>query len=381
MDLVERAGDLKGMLVDFALSPRFDREFSAVVEDNFPGGLVTDEALFAMVLDHFALQYRLPSGGTVVEAFAAAHPELTDAERNMLLGWRDVVEGIFEVSGKDGGVLVLVNFLDELTYRARSNLGGRAFKPLKKGMILVGRLVRTGEDWMISGHLITFPASARDQMLAAAAEQALRQPEAVFRNPAKLAEARRLLAEQYDRFVDLFGADLIVVPGSEVPGQVVAFHQHLSRHADPDSEPRDLGPLDFPDEVLDAESVAIHFLPEEGMSFYRDYLLLDELFRNPALINRRRYRETLSGFLSEPDISPEPLRRLAARDPGKASMVFARLLKRKRGFTWQTDGEQLLRKHKPSYFDGTLMPRTVVLPDPLSKALRASRQSSQRNGG
>ena len=72
----------------------------------------------------------------------------------------------------------------------------------------------------------------------------------------------------------------------------------------------------------------------------------------------------------------EALRRLADRDPTKASTVFTRLLKPKRGFRWETDGEQLLRKHKPSYFDGTLLPRTVVLPEPLSSALRRARAES-----
>ena len=37
MDLVDRAGDLKGMLMEFALSPRFDRELSAVIAREFPG--------------------------------------------------------------------------------------------------------------------------------------------------------------------------------------------------------------------------------------------------------------------------------------------------------------------------------------------------------
>jgi len=377
VDLVERAGDLKGMLVDFALSPRFDRERSAVVAEHFPGGLVTDESMFSMVLDHFALQYRLPTGSTVVEAFTAAHPELTGAERDMLLGWRDVVEGVFDVTGKDGDALVLVNLLDELTYRARSNVGRKAFKPLKKGMILVGRLVRAGDDWMISANPAVFPASARDQMLAAAAEQAMRHPEAVFRNPDKLAQARRLLAEQHETFVDLFGADLIVVPGSEVASTVERYHRQLGQQASPGAEPSALPHLDLPDEILDADSVAIHSLMDEGLSFYPDYQLLEELFSNPALISRRRYRETLSGFLADPGISPEPLRRLAARDPAKASTVFARLLKRKRGFRWETDGEQLLRQHKPGYFDGTLLPRTVVLSEPLSGALRRARAASR----
>jgi hypothetical protein len=358
------------MLVEFALSPPFDRELSAVIEQNFPGGVVTDESVFSMVLDHFALQHRLSSGNTVVEAFIAAHPELTAGERDMLLGWRDVIEGIFEVIGKDRDALVLFNFLDELSYRARSNLGRRAFKPLKKGMIVVGRLVRAGEDWMVSGNPAAFPASARDQMLAAAAEQAMRNPEAVFRNPAKLAEARRILAGQHQAFVDLFGADLIVVPGVEVPGKVEEFHRRLARQAHPGAEPPELASLDFPGDLLAADSVAIHFVTGEGLSFYPGYHLLEELFSNPALISRRRYRETLSGFLRDPDTSPEPLRRLAARDPAKASTVFARLLNRKHGFTWDTDGEQLLRQHKPSYFGGTPLPRTVPLSEPLSHALR-----------
>jgi hypothetical protein len=372
VDLVEQAGHLKPMLVEFALSPRFDRELSAVIARNFPGGVVTDESMFSMVLDHFALQHRLPSGNTVVEAFIAAHPELTGAEQDMLLGWQDVVESIFEIAGKDRDAVVLFNFLDELTYRARSNLGRRAFKPLKKGMILVGRLVRAGEDWMVSGNPAAFPASARNQMLAAAAEQAMRHPEAVFRNPAKLTEARRILTQHHQAFVDLFGADLIIVPGIEVPGKVEAFHRHLAQ-ARPGTESPKIAPLDLPDDILCAGSVAIHFAAGEGLSFHPGYHLLEELFSDPALISRRHYRETLSGFLRDPDTSPEPLRRLAARDPAKASTVFAKLLNRKRGFSWDTDGEQLLRRHKPSYFDGTLLPRTVPLSEPLSNALRHAR--------
>src|SRR5260370_25504034 len=117
------------MLVDFALSPRFDRELSAVIARSFPDGVVTDESVFSMVLDHFALQHRLPSGNTVVEVFVAAHPELTDAERDMLPGWRAAVEGVFEIAGKDRDARMLFDFLHELTYLPRSNLRRRAFKP------------------------------------------------------------------------------------------------------------------------------------------------------------------------------------------------------------------------------------------------------------
>jgi hypothetical protein len=109
-----------------------------------------------------------------------------------------------------------------------------------------------------------------------------------------------------------------------------------------------------------------------ALSFYPDYHLIEELFNNPARMSRPRYRETLSGFLRDPDTSPEPLRRLAARDPAKASTVFARLLKRKR-FSWDADGEQLLRRSKPRYFEETPLPRTVPLSGLLSDALQHTR--------
>lgn len=374
MDLVKRAGQLKPMLVDFAFSPLFDRELTPVIARNFPDMIVDDEATFSMVLDHFVLQHRLKSGTTVVEAFVAAHPELTAAERAMLLGWRDVVEGMFEVTRKDSDAVILFNVVDELTYRAWSNLGRGALRQLKKGMIAVGRLVPVGESWMVSGNLAVFPASTREVMLASAAKQALSNPELAFRNPVKLAEARSMVARQHEAFADLFGTDLIVVPGSEVPDKVQEFDRHWAKQVPPDPEPPEPVAMDFPDDLLDADSVAIDFVAGEGMSFYPRYHLLEELFSNPTLLARRPYREALSDCLRDPDASPELLRRLAARDPAKASTVFTKLLKRKRGFSWEADGEALLRKHKPSYFDGTLLPRTVVLSKPLSNALREAQR-------
>jgi len=75
-DLIERAGDLKGELVSFALSPRFGRELEQLIEEQFPGGVVDDEQTFYLTVDYFALQYRLSAGNTVVEEFVTAHPDL-----------------------------------------------------------------------------------------------------------------------------------------------------------------------------------------------------------------------------------------------------------------------------------------------------------------
>jgi hypothetical protein len=63
----------------------------------------------------------------------ANRPDLPEHERKLVLGWRDVVEGIFEVHGRDGDAFVTENLVDELTYRVYSNMGPGVFRPLEPG--------------------------------------------------------------------------------------------------------------------------------------------------------------------------------------------------------------------------------------------------------
>ena len=95
--LIERSADLKRALVDFACSPRLERSLAAAMLE---AGL-EEEADAIGTIDRFALQYRLPDGKTVVDRFVASRPDLDAADREMLLGWRDPVEGIFEIRGRD----------------------------------------------------------------------------------------------------------------------------------------------------------------------------------------------------------------------------------------------------------------------------------------
>jgi hypothetical protein len=118
-----RSGELKRRLVEFAQTRRFERELRRAfarrrVDTDF--GAVT-------VTDRFVLQHRLEGGRTVVEHFVGAHPDLPEDDRAMLLGWQDVVEGLFEIEGRDGEALVTLNLVDELTYRIRSNKGPSMF--------------------------------------------------------------------------------------------------------------------------------------------------------------------------------------------------------------------------------------------------------------
>lgn len=98
--LIERSAELKRALVGFALSPRFERHLERFMREGAGPHevLIEDEAIDA--IDRFALQHRLPNGKTVLDQFLATWPDLSAADREMLRGWRDPVEGIFEIRRK-----------------------------------------------------------------------------------------------------------------------------------------------------------------------------------------------------------------------------------------------------------------------------------------
>jgi hypothetical protein len=185
--LIERSAELKRDLVDFACSSRLERSLAAAMLE--AGLEEVEEADAIGTIDRFALQYRLPDGKTVVDRFVASRPDLDAVDREMLLGWRDPVEGIFEIRGNGGDAIILLNLIDDLEYRTYSNMGRSALRRLPRGGFVHARLVpiRPMPDaWLVSGTMSPFPRSAGAQIARAAIEAATRQPELVFRNPEKV---------------------------------------------------------------------------------------------------------------------------------------------------------------------------------------------------
>jgi len=383
-DLVERSGDLKRALVEFASGPRFDDAFAdALARRHGPDVTELDEGAVANAIDYLALQYRLPDGGTVVERFVAEHPELDEEERALLLGWGDVVEGIFEVGRPDGEALALVNLVDELTYRVRSNMGRAVFARMRPRSFLITRLVPVGDEWLMSGIAHTLPASARGTAFGVAAELAARNPALVFRNPAKLAQGWALQRKERGHFVAFFGADLVVLPGRELAGRMRAyghFRTHEVRDADGrsaaerhrEAHGRDPPPLDLaPPDFAEVETVGVVYDEVDGLNFFANFGLLQEVFADPALAGKRAYRDAVLGYLDEPGIPPMALRRLAEPDPEPASRVFRRVL-REPGFSWARDGEALLRRRKASYFAQPVLPSVTPASERLARVQRAA---------
>lgn len=376
-NVLEHYSELKRQLVEFARSPRFSRELDRALGEGL-GREVADGTGFINITDHFILQRTLPDGRTVVETFVLEHPELAEADRQTLLGWRDVVDGVFEIRERDGAAIIAANLIDELTYRIYSNAGSGGLAPMRPGYFMTARIVPIGDGWMLSGAQQTLPASGRAAMLRLAAQLAAEHPRLVFRNPDKVAQGWELARKQRARFIEHFGSDLVVVPGSEVASRMNGFltwqaRQALAESGAAASQDADTAALTpeflVPGDLASAPTVALICDETEGLAFLPNFRLVQEAFENPELAADREHERAVLGYLSEDSISALPFRRLAGADTARASRLFERLLNEP-GFSWERDGEALLRKHKPHCFGAKPQPPVTPLRGELANALR-----------
>ncbi|MFJ8364418.1 hypothetical protein [Streptomyces sp. NPDC093984] len=389
-DLIERSAELKEQLVAFGQSSRFDRWLTPLLLEVAGPERQLDEGDAIRIVDHFILRYRLPDGSTVVDRFVAGRKDLTAADRDMLLGWRDPVEGIFEIQRMETDAVVLLNLVDDLEYRTYSNIGRAAFRGVSKGDFLHTCLVPVHSAdgaWLVSGVMSSYPKSSATEIAQAALQLATSRPELVFRNPQKIEQGWQAMREDRAEFVQFCGGDELALPPAEAEDLLNAYYRHR-QEATVARQPhrargRRLPGLDLPffalpTDLAVSDTIGVIYDQVDGLNFYADYGMLQDLFRDPALGGRRQYQDLLRTYLREESIGPLPIRRLAAAHPETVDVVFRKVL-RKPGFTWSEHGEALLRRRKPWYYANEPRPAVSVIGDRLS-ALAAGRRQSPFTG-
>jgi hypothetical protein len=382
--LIERSGELKRDLVDFACSPRLKRSLAAALRE---AGLEEIEEADAIgTIDRFALQYRMRDGRTVVDRFLESRPDLGAADREMLLGWRDPVEGIFEIHNMDGDAIILLNLIDDLEYRTYSNMGPAVLRRLPSGGFVHARLVPIRPvpgAWLVSGTMNSYRKSDAAHMAKVALELATTRPELVFRNPEKVEQGWKQMREDRAAFVEFFGGDELVLPPAEAEERLNAYYRHRQEAAlarrparrRPGNLPGlDVPAFEFPPDLADADTIGIIYDETDGLNFYSEYGMLRDLFADPALATDKRYADVLRGYLRSETIAPLPLRRVAAARPDTVDAVFRKVL-RNRDFTWSEDGEALMRRRKAWYYQREPRPGVSVIGDRLMELAFGRRRS------
>ncbi|MBO0803269.1 MAG: hypothetical protein J2P25_09380 [Nocardiopsaceae bacterium] len=397
--LAERCGDLKRELVAFAESPRFARWREAELakaaggssggdgaedfdEDDGDGGgrppKGSDRWIAAM--DDFIMTFRFPDGTGVVDRFLSARrKELRKPDRKILEGWRDPVDGIFEIRAKSDESITLYNLIDELTYQVYATISFTRL-PAGEGDFLLARLVPMAPGaWTPSGSMSPFPREHVKVVAELALEWSGTRPQLAFRNPEKARLGWEMMRKDREEFVEFFGADQVIIPVAEAESRINAYYRQrqekaLARRAGDKPPAEATAGVDrpffaMPPEVVQTNStVGVIYDEVDGMSLLPDFGLLEELFTRPELAADPAYASVLLGYLDSESVYPGALRRMAEAHPDTADEVYRTVLK-KPSFTWSKQGEQLLRKRKPWYFRQARYPKTTPVSDYLEQLL------------
>lgn len=366
LQMIARSGDLKVELVNFSGTRRYRKDIERYLNVAFEGVVPADDKQIYNALDRYILQARQRDGKTVVEHFVAAHPELPPSERDLLLGWHDVVEGYFRVEQVTDDHSVVFNLLDEMTYDVYSNIGPGMFSSIAVGAYLQMRIVPVGDVWITSGTMGVFAEREKERILAAAGQLATSQPELVFRNPETLALAWDLQRKQRDAFIECFGSDTIVGSAAELTVKLDELTR-IMRASMPESE-RSATAKDEPVDNVhwenafigsrESDRIAVIYDELEGLNVFYEYGLVEDAFANPELATERRHRAAVAELVKDPDVTPLVLHRLIAEYPDTADEAIRRALNLTR-FTWEKDGERLLRRFKGDWSGRTHLPTPI----------------------
>jgi hypothetical protein len=370
-ELVDRSAQLKHELLEFSWHPRFDRDRELVLRNHFRDRVVGDESEIVAALDYFLLQHELRSGLTVVQRFVTSRPDLPESERELLLGWCDVVEGVFEVHSRDGDALVVENLIDDLTYRVYSNIGTSVFRHLMTGDFMIGRIVPIGSAWLMSGNFLVQPKRRRVQVRQLAYEIVMDDPAKAFRNPDKLARARELQRVTHDRFLRFFESDFLIVPGAALTERMCSFYRFCQEEAEAELARQGAQPertaeinVEYSSDLIKSDLVAIIHDEVDGLGLYAGFGSIERAFSDPDELRDPDVRQRIRDYLDDPSVSPLLFERLAARSPENANEVFRKVLRRKH-FDWVADGDKMMRRRKAEYFGEERLPYIVPLSEKL----------------
>lgn len=385
----KKAGDLKGRLVRFGQSERFKRIFRKELEKGFGKTIQLDsEADLINFIDWFILEKKLSDGNTIADKFIQSSPYLSQKEKEMVLRWKDVTYGVFEVKEDLFDGYVLKNYLNDLEYLVKPNKE-KSLLDLSKRDFFIARIVPIEDYHMFSGASIKIESKrpGREDLYQMISQMQNRFPYLVFKdNPQKIEKGYEITLNHYQAFWEHFGEDEIVISGKDLPKVMEGyFRYYIFERKDPDKGKTSaqvfkenygfdppLPTMDFQEDLLKASDVGILYDPMKGLIILIKYGAFKEIFSNPNFQKIKGYKELIMHYLKDNSISPLPFRRMVARFPQNAQKVLQDVL----GipyFTIEKDFEKLMRKYKSRHMEKKSFPPVIPVSDEIALSTIRSR--------
>lgn len=270
---VDAVGEVKGRLVDFALTPPFQKHLRRLVRQ-LGQTLALDNAYDIGVygVEELLFEFRYDDGSTVIDRFIRRRGA-DDLDREiaprMLDGYGSFFELLDDVQPPAESFRVRC-CLSDLEYRIAPTLP-ETIGRWSAGEFMTGRIVPVpGTDlWTLSGVHVMSPASARSDMAESTKRQVLSSTRINHRNPEYLRQAQQLTAEAHERFIAAHGTDLVLVPSAELP----AFHADAMIGDGADADPHQMSRESLMASIeqsglMEYREVYVLSHPEVGLGFY-----------------------------------------------------------------------------------------------------------------
>ena len=329
-------------------------------------------------LQSFLYGYRDRDGVSVPEAFLREEPRLTTWDRSVIETWTGMFGSIFRVVEHGDDHAVWESLIDQNRYELRHPAGASVLHALPVGSFVRAWITPFEHCWLSTSTPVPVDDEAYAYELAGA--MAYMNPRLLFRSEPLLEAGWRMQKEEGQDFEAFFGAREVRIPSNELGEKIKAWtcfrHDRVAERT-PAGEVTDVVLVDLdepelPDELPD-DVVGVLHSDTWGMCIVGGYGKLEDLFRDPSLVESEEHMDLLDEYVQDASSSPLPFEIVCGRYPEGASKVFSAYLE-EADFDWGSDGAELLRDIKKEQYDRGPLPRTRPMPPALVEGVKRARK-------
>lgn len=231
---LQRAGELKQAFVDFVLDA--DGELATALESFSAAQLTrsqqTDLNRRELVVDRFLIE-GIVGNTTPIDLFLESEPDLTPADRQLVISWRRSFIGLFAIVKRLPDGFELMNWTTAKHYQVKpSSLKAKQdMERLKEGEILLTQIAPvTDEYWMFSSPWTSLGKLGKPKLAVAIGNFKQNYKPYLYSDaPELLAEAWASVERYHRDFIQFFGSDEVTLSGYELGKKLAEFQEQLTQ--------------------------------------------------------------------------------------------------------------------------------------------------------
>lgn len=354
VSLLKTAYQIKQKLIAYALE-NYRSIYDSLEAEIYPDSPTELERL--ALQDWFALEYILPNHRTILSHFISE--STLETEIIIAQQWGIVLHGVFHVRQILGdNHFELMNLVNDVAYTVASNPDDELV--LEKGEYILARLIPHQDYHLFSGVIDRLATRKKNELYELVSEIQLTDPKMAFiDNLDRIEMAYQIQRDEREDFITFFGADEILINGSELEDKMKEFYHYRFFQKKQDDgntiaktfqDRYHQSPLppqfDFIENLEHEKEIGVIYDATEGLVLLLKYGRFLEIFQREDFKRIKNFKQLVCGYLDDNNISSLPFRRMAQKYPEQSVEVYKAVLKRKY-FRLDKDLPKLIERYKP----------------------------------